>query len=185
MKTKFFVIIAIGVLLASCSPEKRLARMIDKHPDLFKEKTVLVAIHDTIIEKDTIYLERVVHDTMFNRIPGKESNLLLDTDEFKTTVEIVPEFKKDSETGKVRIVERVKIETVVKEKRIIKRATVPIVQTVPVKVTVPKPIITKRTPRWAWFMLSANLLILIALGWLFRDFLAGILKQLIPNKFKS
>lgn len=44
--------------LFSCSPEKRLARLIEKHPELVKR--------DTIWRSDTIRTQLVTKDTVFN-----------------------------------------------------------------------------------------------------------------------
>lgn len=46
--------------MASCSPQKRLNRFLDRHPE-FKTDTL---IHDTII------IEEMVHDTTIQALPG-------------------------------------------------------------------------------------------------------------------
>jgi hypothetical protein len=49
----------LGLLLFSCSPEKRLNHLIEKHPELAKDDTIKIAIHkdavliDTVIKKDS------------------------------------------------------------------------------------------------------------------------------------
>lgn len=48
------VIYAIGCLFFGCSPEKRLNRLLLKHPDLLKEKTSISI--DTIFNQDTIFI---------------------------------------------------------------------------------------------------------------------------------
>lgn len=53
-------------VLASCSPEKRLARLLKKHPELVKRDTVRVA--DTVrvdgISRDTIFWNTITRDTI-------------------------------------------------------------------------------------------------------------------------
>ena len=45
------------LILASCSPEKRIARILKKHPELVKS--------DTVWHRDTIYTKSVEKDTTF------------------------------------------------------------------------------------------------------------------------
>ena len=49
--------IVILLILSSCSPEKRIARILKSHPELVKS--------DTIWRKDTIYTKSVEKDTTF------------------------------------------------------------------------------------------------------------------------
>lgn len=49
--------ILIILLLSACSPEKRIARILKKHPELVKS--------DTIWNKDTIFTKSVEKDTTF------------------------------------------------------------------------------------------------------------------------
>jgi uncharacterized protein YdcH (DUF465 family) len=44
-------------LLASCSPQKRFQRLIEKHPELIKELDTKVTIRDTIVKTDTIFIK--------------------------------------------------------------------------------------------------------------------------------
>lgn len=60
------IIYAVGCLFFGCSPEKRLHRLLLKHPDLLKEKTTTVI--DTIISQDTIF------------IPSKKDSFIIVTD---------------------------------------------------------------------------------------------------------
>ena len=55
VKKGFIQIFFLIVLLVSCSPQKRLNRLIEKHP-------TLVQI-DTIIIRDTVIVESYAHDT--------------------------------------------------------------------------------------------------------------------------
>jgi len=60
------VIYAIGCIFFGCSPEKRLNRLLLKHPDLLKEKSTTVK--DTFIHQDTIF------------IPSKKDSFIIVTD---------------------------------------------------------------------------------------------------------
>jgi len=60
------VIYAIGCIFFGCSPEKRLNRLLLKHPDLLKEKSTTVK--DTFISQDTIF------------IPSKKDSFIIVTD---------------------------------------------------------------------------------------------------------
>jgi len=53
-------------LLASCSPQKRLQRLIKKNPELIKELDTKVIIRDTIVKTDTIFIEGAVVETQIN-----------------------------------------------------------------------------------------------------------------------
>jgi len=69
MKLIFVILIA---LLFSCSPQKRLNRLIKKHPELVKIDTIVVrdTIRDTInvttelVKIDTIFSLNKIHDTI-------------------------------------------------------------------------------------------------------------------------
>ena len=60
------VIYAIGCIFFGCSPEKRLNKLLLKHPDLLKEKSTIVK--DTFIHQDTIF------------IPSKKDSFIIVTD---------------------------------------------------------------------------------------------------------
>lgn len=57
----------VVVFIASCSVEKRLQRLIKKHPELIKKDTVYV--HDTIVTKeiqsDTVFVSKHSIDTFY------------------------------------------------------------------------------------------------------------------------
>jgi hypothetical protein len=55
------VVFFIVVILAGCSPQRRLARIFDRHPDLMAVDTV---IHDTIIYRDTTIYVLLPGDTV-------------------------------------------------------------------------------------------------------------------------
>jgi len=55
----------IILILASCSPQKRLNRLVKKHPELIKVDTL--SVHDTI-HTETIKADTVFKDTTFLRL---------------------------------------------------------------------------------------------------------------------
>ena len=57
--------IIIILLLSSCSPQKRLNRLVKKHPELIKVDTL--SVHDTI-HIETIKADTVFKDTTFLRL---------------------------------------------------------------------------------------------------------------------
>jgi hypothetical protein len=54
------------LLLASCSPQKRFQRLIEKNPELIKELDTKVIIRDTIVKTDTIFIKGAVVETQVN-----------------------------------------------------------------------------------------------------------------------
>ena len=49
--------ILLFLLLIACTPQKRLNRLIDKHPELLQKDTLNLVLHDTIV------IESISHDT--------------------------------------------------------------------------------------------------------------------------
>lgn len=60
----------LTTLLISCSPERRLARLIKKHPEL--------VAHDTIYKSDTTIVNGVQHDTIFRTQITKDTVIIRD-----------------------------------------------------------------------------------------------------------
>lgn len=52
------VVIALCILYTSCTPQKKLQRLLDKHPELTQK--------DTLTIRDTITTETISHDTLLN-----------------------------------------------------------------------------------------------------------------------
>ena len=59
------IIIAL-LFLVSCTPQKKLQRLIEKHPELIHTLDTQFTIHDTIIKKDTILVEGMTVVAPFN-----------------------------------------------------------------------------------------------------------------------
>ena len=63
---KYFLFIAVLLLLVSCSPQKRLHRLIAKHPELTRIDTI--KIQDSVFvpgtNVDTVFRPSLLHDTV-------------------------------------------------------------------------------------------------------------------------
>ena len=63
---KYFLFIAVLLLLVSCSPQKRLHRLITKHPELTRIDTI--KIQDSVFvpgtNVDTVFRSSLLHDTV-------------------------------------------------------------------------------------------------------------------------
>lgn len=72
---KLFLLLSLCCLMASCSPERRLARLLKQHPHLIKSDTVFRA--DTIFiagsNSDTVFKNTITKDTIII----KENNLTI------------------------------------------------------------------------------------------------------------
>lgn len=68
------VIIIFAVLLLACSPQKRMNKLIDKHPEFVQ--------NDTLVFNDTIYIESVKADTVL-WIDSMIDTVLIEKDNLK------------------------------------------------------------------------------------------------------
>ena len=66
-------ILIVSILLIGCSPQKKLQRLIKKHPEL-----VEVAF-DTIKFRDTIYIQNYIHDTV-NEIMFHDTTIIVNNE---------------------------------------------------------------------------------------------------------
>jgi hypothetical protein len=77
------IVIALFLLslLASCSPQKRFQRLIEKNPELIKQLDTKVIIRDTIVKTDTIFIKGAVVETQVNidSIVGKYTEVYDDS----------------------------------------------------------------------------------------------------------
>lgn len=145
----FMLAVAMALMFVSCSPEKKLEKMIKKHPTLFEQQTVDVILKETITETDTIFIEAVQDSATFRSNPAKNDALVLDNDNFTTRVEIVPT---RNESG--LLMNEVKVHTIVKERQILVRDTIYINKIVKGKAITPKPIVRYKIPKWIWWILA-------------------------------
>lgn len=78
-----YIVIASFLLsfLASCSPQKRFQRLIEKNPELIKELDTKIIIRDTIVKTDTIFIKGAVVETHINidSIVGKYTEIYDDS----------------------------------------------------------------------------------------------------------
>ena len=65
---KTVAVVAIMIAVASCSPQRRLARLIDHYPDLMPRDTVVV-VRDTTIYRDTTVYRTVFGGIVHDSIP--------------------------------------------------------------------------------------------------------------------
>jgi hypothetical protein len=61
------LVIILSLLLASCSPQKKLAKLMKEHPELFKDKVTVTVRHDTLISKE------IHKDSVINNIYSKDT----------------------------------------------------------------------------------------------------------------
>ena len=61
----------IIVVMFSCSPQKKLQRLVNKHPELMQKDTIFVEIHDTI------YIESTSFDTI-TQLFGSDTIITID-----------------------------------------------------------------------------------------------------------
>ena len=73
-------IIILILLLTSCSPQKRLNRLVKKHPELVS--TQVITIRDTIKDTISVVTTRVEHDTIFNFLEVHDT-LIIQRDNLK------------------------------------------------------------------------------------------------------
>jgi hypothetical protein len=66
-------ILIVSVLLVGCSPQKKLQRLIKKHPELVEIK------YDTITLRDTIYIQNYIHDTI-NEIRLHDTTIIVNNE---------------------------------------------------------------------------------------------------------
>jgi len=67
------IILIVSILFVGCSPQKRLQRLIKKHPELVEIK------YDTIRLRDTIYIENYIHDTV-NEIRFHDTTIIVNNE---------------------------------------------------------------------------------------------------------
>lgn len=111
---RLLLIVLIGLVIASCAPQKRFTRLVTKHPWLLTTDTV--TIHDTVkvivpkVEHDTAFIDRALYDTVYIEKDKLKIKLWKVVDTVRVegtcesdTIEVVREVKvpvKYYETGK-------------------------------------------------------------------------------------
>ena len=67
------IILILSVLFVGCSPQKKLQRLIKKHPELVE------VTFDTIKFRDTIYIQNYIHDTI-NKISFSDTTIIVNNE---------------------------------------------------------------------------------------------------------
>lgn len=75
----FFIALAMVLMLSCCTPQKRLARLLDKHPHLVQQR-------DSVVSHDTIIRPVFRHDTLFLPVPGERDTFIIATPRGVTNV---------------------------------------------------------------------------------------------------
>jgi len=94
MKNYFIFLFFTLILLASCSPQKRLHRLVKKHPELTQLDTIKII--DTIIVPgtniDTVFHSSLLHDT----VTITKENLQIKLIEINDTIYLNADVKADT-----------------------------------------------------------------------------------------
>ena len=94
MKNYFILLTFTFLLLASCSPQKRLHRLVKKHPELTQLDTI--KIQDTVIvpgtNVDTVFRSSLLHDT----VTITKENLQIKLIEINDTIYLNADVKADT-----------------------------------------------------------------------------------------
>ena len=94
MKNYFILFAFTFLLLASCSPQKRLHRLVKKYPELTKVDTI--KIQDTVIvpciKTDTVFSSSLLHDT----VTITKENLQIKLIEINDTIYLDAKVKPDT-----------------------------------------------------------------------------------------
>lgn len=56
-----YIVFVLCLMVLACSPEKRLQKLLKKHPELLNKVDTV-----TVVRKDTITIDRIVTDTAFH-----------------------------------------------------------------------------------------------------------------------
>lgn len=111
---KFLILLAI--LLVSCSPQKRLNRIVSNHPELAAaKKSVTVTVHDTIYieaQKDTVYIPDTIYLQAKNgsviaeaQAGNAKAKIIKTTDGLNLAIEQVPDTIPITSTANVDVPE--------------------------------------------------------------------------------
>lgn len=144
-------IVILFLFLASCSPQKRFQRLIEKNPDLIKNLDTKVIVNDTIIETDTIFIEGATIEVPFNVDSLTRKYTEIYEDSF-VSISLAVDSLRELKT-KVKVKDRffTKTDTIYYTKEI----------------TVPSKGIVYENKRWMWAFIGSWVLIfaLVALYW--------------------
>ena len=90
---KYFLFIAVLLLLVSCSPQKRLHRLVTKHPELTRIDTI--KIQDSVFvpgtNVDTVFRSSLLHDTVTITQEKLQIKLIEKNDTIYLNAEVEPD----------------------------------------------------------------------------------------------
>ena len=90
---RYFLLIAVLLLLVSCSPQKRLHRLITKHPELTRIDTI--KIQDSVFvpgtNVDTVFRSSLLHDTVTITQEKLQIKLIEKNDTIYLNAEVEPD----------------------------------------------------------------------------------------------
>jgi len=97
--------IIIILLLSSCSPQKRLNRLVKKHPELIKVDTL--SVHDTIhtetIKADTVFKDTTYFTLLRDTITVVNDRLTIRQYHYRDSIFIEGECKGDTLVREIRV----------------------------------------------------------------------------------
>ena len=153
------IVLFIALLTSSCSPQKRLSRFADKHPELIARLTDTLVFNDTVIyEKvvtvyDTVVTDPILIDTTWSAKPI--DTLTLYDPKSKATVTIFKQY------DKLSVSVSVPPQIIPIEIPVIIRDTIPIEVKIPVNEYVEIPPCPKK---WWKFWLGIGVMLVIAIA---------------------
>ena len=126
------IFLSLLFLLISCSPNKRLQRLVTKHPQLLEIDTLKISVHDTIV------LETVSHDTT-TKLIYHDSTIIVNNNE------VFAKYFYDTLTREFHHYIECKGDTVT----IIKEVAIPVE-----KVVIKELTWWEKNSQWIWILLS-------------------------------
>jgi len=97
----------ILLLIASCTPQKRLARILSNHPYLIEQR-------DSIVSYDTLFRPIFKHDTIFMPIKGQRDTFVIRTERGVTNVYL------NEDKSEVGVLQEIKPDTIIQIRTIVK-----------------------------------------------------------------
>lgn len=165
MKNFSLFILGLLLMLVSCSPQKQLDNLQEKHPDLFQTVTV----KDTVIVHDTLRLAADEQGKVFEWESLTTKTFTMENDRSKTVVTVIPPTISNSDEG------RVLVNTVTKE------VEVPVIRRIVVTKEVKVPVSKVVKPKWVnkliWFNVIFFLLLGLFIWYLFRSGVLNAIKR--------
>jgi hypothetical protein len=160
--SRIFLFVMTAVILASCSPTKRLARLLERYP---MEATVDTVYRDTVIYRDTTVYRYLPGESVTNNVYFKDTVDVPDTVIMaETRFAFAAAHLTDNKLG----LELLQKDTVIKF--VLDSVLVHNIDTIIVTKDIPYPVIEKPKPlyKYGFFILGALVLIAMFLLFAFR-----------------